>query len=891
MFIRPNPPPPLPPHPSLPNNNKKTKRYPPQETINKIWQRFSVPQFSKATTILPSAPPTSSDPSKLTQSRPTQNSLLVSEDFQRAVQKCRTKVQKLIKECKRVNMRYRDPSFDIDWDLKLEKGYCLNGLIGGRFELNSNNLSNWSSQVPKAVKRVHEIFEKPTFLGGKNVPADVKLGNLGDCWLIASLTALVNIEFGIERICVVYDTKIGIYGFVFHRDGEWIIFIGSPSVQHVEKKYRKTHQTGSQALFFAHCKDPNETWLPLLEKAYAKAHGDYTALGGGVTTELLTSDILDTDEFWKNEIMKVNKELLFGCSTGLLDGSYSTRDGISDGHAYAIIEARELSTGQRLLKLRNPWGKSKKGNWEGPWSDSSKEFTPEAQLELNYKFGNDSAFWILFKDLLHKYQHLDRTRLFMDSPDWHITQKWISAEVPWLPQFKQRFRIALTKESPVVLVLSQLDDRYLTDFKGQYSFRLQFRMHDIDSPGDKDYIVRSHRNYLMERSVATELPSLPAGTYSVFVQVTAHRDTKDPSVEDVVKAQLKRKVDNDKLAQVGAMYNLAHSKGAAHLEAKHLTREILRKQDKKNQAKQEAKEPEKEPENIGKEAKKLRDQAVQTEEVKQVLPAKEDKGIQTEEPSQLANATSSDVKPANDRDKAVQTENLLSSSTMSQTTPETPNFNLVATSPRHFNCYQAPTPLYNCRSSVFQRCYSRCSPSPPSEQYFMINDESSASPISDFDDFHSDDDLTLNPRLIDGGPNDNEPEPWNAVCIIGFKIYSKDQGLEAMWDSIEELVNDGFLTSVRWTMTDSGKMPEEALRVKTETEKFDARRVETMCDPMQLYIPGTRRFASNDNENDKMRIENKSSEEDYSLCQGRKSVTANLAACWKDELKRFLTLL
>jgi hypothetical protein len=82
-------------------------------------------------------------------------------------------------------MRYRDPSFDIDWDLKLEKGYCLNGLIGGRFELNSNNLSNWSSQVPKAVKRVHEIFEKPTFLRGKNVPADVKLGNLGDCWLMA----------------------------------------------------------------------------------------------------------------------------------------------------------------------------------------------------------------------------------------------------------------------------------------------------------------------------------------------------------------------------------------------------------------------------------------------------------------------------------------------------------------------------------------------------------------------------------------------------------------------------------------------------------------------------------------------------------------------------------
>ena len=88
-------------------------------------------------------------------------------------------------------------------------------------------------------------------------------------------------------------------------DGEWVISIiddklylkspdwDSPSVQRhlleqidredVESEYRKTYQTGSEALFFAHCKDQNETWLPLLEKAYAKAHGDYAALAGGWT--------------------------------------------------------------------------------------------------------------------------------------------------------------------------------------------------------------------------------------------------------------------------------------------------------------------------------------------------------------------------------------------------------------------------------------------------------------------------------------------------------------------------------------------------------------------------------------------------------------------------------
>ena len=70
---------------------------------------------------------------------------------------------------------------------------------------------------------------------------------------------------------------------------------------------------------------------------------------------------------------------------------------------------------------RNPWGKGKKGNWEGAWSDGSKELSPELQIELNHKSGSDSVFWISYQDLLRKYQHFDRTRLFMDCPDWRIT--------------------------------------------------------------------------------------------------------------------------------------------------------------------------------------------------------------------------------------------------------------------------------------------------------------------------------------------------------------------------------------------------------------------------------------------------------------------------------------
>jgi hypothetical protein len=95
------------PPPPKSKSKKKRKTLPPQETINRIWSRFSAQKFSKATVILPFASQSTqkrdaSKPSKAPQ--PERNNLLVSEDYERAVQECRARVKKLIKECKRVNM-------------------------------------------------------------------------------------------------------------------------------------------------------------------------------------------------------------------------------------------------------------------------------------------------------------------------------------------------------------------------------------------------------------------------------------------------------------------------------------------------------------------------------------------------------------------------------------------------------------------------------------------------------------------------------------------------------------------------------------------------------------------------------------------------------------------
>jgi hypothetical protein len=55
----------------------------------------------------------------------------------------------------------------------------------------------------------------------------------------------------------------------------------SYALQPLPKDFRESLRKGSNALYFASCKESNETWLPLIEKAYAKAHGDYQAIEGG----------------------------------------------------------------------------------------------------------------------------------------------------------------------------------------------------------------------------------------------------------------------------------------------------------------------------------------------------------------------------------------------------------------------------------------------------------------------------------------------------------------------------------------------------------------------------------------------------------------------------------
>ncbi|KAK4191545.1 putative calpain-1 catalytic subunit [Podospora australis] len=669
----------------------KLPTYGPQKTVDDFWDRFVTKNpgkgefslfsfilwrgtkcYTKATTILPKNE-LATKLAKRTAAKDLAGGEVktASASYEEAAALCRAKVQKIVAECRRVNVKYRDHHFDLDYDLSSGKRDCLESLSNlkgdylpamppppppgmytdsgsdsdnsrgppprhrrrrgqrgvpgdgkkggkksGRYEDGEDDEGGQPGVVgrgsrhmqadgdyglwpghefsPRSVKRVGDIFEDPKFYIEGPSAHDVRQGRDGDCWLLAALCTLSNKPGLIERVCVDYDQDVGVYGFVFHRDGEWVseiiddkLYLIKPDYDEArdmdgqknrerqlwddmergpdkEEMYRKAYQTNSSALYFSQCENPNETWLPLLEKAYAKAHGDYASidggftgegiedLTGGVTSLLFTTDILDKEAFWNDELKQVNEQFLFGCSTGMWGRGYGRRKGIVERHAYSIMRAVEIDE-QRLVMLKNPWGHSE---WSGPWSDGSKEWTPEWMKKLNHKFGDDGAFWISYKDLLRKYQTFERTRLF--GPEWKIRSMWTTLNVTWAPEYHTtKFTFKLEKSGPVVIVLSQLDDRYFRGLQGQYSFYIGFRLHKA---GEEDYLVRSQTSFRMTRSCNTEL-DLEAGEYTVLVKIDADRDQATLPAEEVLRLNAKHR--REKLLRIGLAYDLAHSKATA----------------------------------------------------------------------------------------------------------------------------------------------------------------------------------------------------------------------------------------------------------------------------------------------------------------------------------------
>ncbi|XP_077361745.1 calpain-5-like [Festucalex cinctus] len=390
-------------------------------------------------------------------------------------------------------------------------------------------------------KRPGEISNDPhLFVEGVSAH-DLNQGSVGNCWFVAACSCLA-LKPNLWKKVIPdwkeqeWDSKhpedyAGIFHFQFWVFGEWVDVVVDDRLPTINGE-----------LIYCHSKDNNEYWSALLEKAYAKLSGCYESLVGGNTGDAVVDFSgavaeavnLEAEAYYKDQkkmdhlfadLLKVyDRGGIISCSIKAQPHEIESRmaNGLVKGHAYSVTAVNRVRLGHGLIayfknetipmiRMRNPWGKTE---WNGPWSDSSEEWSKVGDTErgnLGITVEDDGEFWMSFTDWCKYFTDADVCRLINTSvisihKTWHEIVhfgSWTKHAEPLLnrcggcanhkPTFLQnpQYVFDVTKESDEVLVSLQQRDMKIHRKFGQgenltigfsifkVELNRKYRLHDI----------------------------------------------------------------------------------------------------------------------------------------------------------------------------------------------------------------------------------------------------------------------------------------------------------------------------------------------------------------------------------------------------------------------------
>ena len=331
-------------------------------------------------------------------------------------------------------------------------------------------------------------------------PEDIQQGKIGDCWFISAAAVVAersdlmevifsnhldsnNAEFDngemssvnpVERepkksslhipengkivinLCIGGKwSRITLDTFLPVHDVEKATTSGSSSMRTLPKSN----------LAFAKPGRGKSLWLAYLEKAFAKACGNYHAISGGEIVEAFSvltgcpTEVINFNDDNFNSDITWGKLLSYSSSKFPMGaGTMNTGEGIVGLHAYSILDVKEIdnvkigrqqsikeffSTAKaktqpnqrsqpyakssssvmnqnahlsvdgtlRLLRIRNPWGKKE---WAGAFSSGSDVWTSKLRSILKMTNKNDGTFWITYTDFMRRFSNIDVVKAHKD---------------------------------------------------------------------------------------------------------------------------------------------------------------------------------------------------------------------------------------------------------------------------------------------------------------------------------------------------------------------------------------------------------------------------------------------------------------------------------------------
>jgi len=386
-------------------------------------------------------------------------------------------------------------------------------------------------------------------------PNDIKQGFLPDCWFLSALSCLAERPELVCRLIITPEyNKEGIYRIRLCKNGEW----HTVTVDDYIPCYFNAGPIFSRA-------NGDELWVLLIEKAYAKMHGCYYSLRFGFThhgmidltgcptwnitipkDDQANDDV--TDEIWDKMIEADESGYLLSGETPGYDsategGGLNAPSGLVPGHAYSVIQVKE-GLGNRLLNIRNPWGKYE---WDGAWADNSEEWTEEAIEHFKPYFDvNDGSFWMCIEDFVERYDSVN----ICEVRNWdevRLKNKFIKVhekeeeENDWVfSKFYYIFEI-LQDDTTVHIGIHQEDDRVLGADRRKFldlSYILFIKNEDT-----RDLDIHSTADFVLERENQMKL-TLDEGKYYLVPLTTGALLQKPLNAKE---GKLDYKVEHNKI--------------------------------------------------------------------------------------------------------------------------------------------------------------------------------------------------------------------------------------------------------------------------------------------------------------------------------------------------------
>ncbi|GAB9467854.1 Calpain-like cysteine protease c2 [Globisporangium polare] len=386
--------------------------------------------------------------------------------------------------------------------MEIESGYsCVPGEFGRALQYvdrefppdqtslatctSENEVTGW--KVSTAINVVAGLFD-----GGTD-PDDVIVGKLNDSWLLSAISIIAasggvddgKVDALIDKMFVTKQTSLtGAYAMRIFKNCQWETVIVDDYFPVLADSFKATPCAGAA---FAHSKDFEELWVPLLEKAFAKYYGGYASLERGYVHHAL-KDLTgyDSEEvflaqasrgslkrtLWKQLLIYKANKFLMGAGTITSENADTEilDTGLVFGACYVIYDVREID-GYQLLMLRNPPGDH--DEWKGDWSDHSHLWTRRLKKLLKWNPDNDdNTFWMNFDDFCHAFRSLYICRYY-DPAKWPVQVldgAWLGDTACGLPtrhnpdcilEGNPQYALAVPRPTEIMVTVTQVDPKGL----------------------------------------------------------------------------------------------------------------------------------------------------------------------------------------------------------------------------------------------------------------------------------------------------------------------------------------------------------------------------------------------------------------------------------------------